>query len=108
MAELVTRLGWNLVLCIPFGIFVWCLTRTPKICTRPAICHGLWLLVLLKMVTPPFISMTLLPDVLNMSEDRFSKSVAQPPATIQPKQHVLVADSTTQTALSPQRIPAPA
>jgi len=108
MEELVTRLGWNLVLCIPFGILVWCLTRTPKICTRPAICHGLWLLVLLKMVTPPFIPMTLVPDVLNISADRFSKSAAQPPATIEPEQHPIVADSTTQTALSPQRSPSPA
>src|SRR5579863_4095511 len=105
MDELVTRLGWNLVLCIPFGILVWCLTRTPKICTRPAICHGLWLLVLLKMMTPPFIPMTWVPDVLNISADRFSKSAAQPPATIEPEQHPIVADSTTQTALSPQRSP---
>ncbi len=108
MDELVTRLGWNLVLCIPFGILVWCLTRTPKICARPAICHGLWLLVLLKMVTPPFIPMPLAPDVLNLSADRFSKSAAQMPATIEPERHAIVADSTTQTALSPQRSPLPA
>jgi membrane fusion protein, multidrug efflux system len=107
MDELITRLGWNLILCIPVGIFVWCLTRTPKIRTRPAICHGLWLLVLLKMVTPPFIPMPLVPDVWNISADRFSQSAAQPPATIEPQRHAIVADSTTQTALSPQRSPSP-
>ena len=36
MDELVTRFGWNLVLCTPFGILVWCLTRAPKIRVRPA------------------------------------------------------------------------
>src|SRR5438045_777540 len=107
MDELVTRLGWNLVLCIPFGIFVWCLTRTPKICTRPAICHGLWLLVLLKMVTPPFIPVPLVPDASNISADRFSKSAAQPTVTIEPEQRAIVADSATQTAISPRRSSSP-
>lgn len=108
MDELITRLGWNLVLCIPFGILVWCLTRSPKIGTRPAICHGLWLLVLLKMVTLPFIPLTLVPDVLNTTADRFSESAAQMPATIEPEQQAIVAESMIQTALSPQRRPLPA
>ncbi len=106
MDELVTLLGWNLVLCIPFGIFIWCLTRTPKICARPAICHGLWLLVLLKMVTPAFIPMPLLPEVFGISADRFSKSAAQQPAIFESEQHAIVADATAQKVLSPAGSPA--
>ena len=108
MDELITRLGWNLVLCIPFGILVWCLTRTPKIDARAALCHALWLLVLLKMMTPPFIPMPLLPDAWNIAADRFTESAAQSPATLEPEQHFQGTDATTQTALSSQRRQTPA
>lgn len=107
MDELVARLGWNLLLCIPFAILVWCLTRVPKIRTRPAVCHGLWSIVLLKMVTPPFIPMPLLPAVGNNSADRFSQSAEQPPAIIEREPHAIVADSTPQPARSPHRVPSP-
>ncbi|HJT78362.1 MAG TPA: hypothetical protein VJ739_14255, partial [Gemmataceae bacterium] len=33
-----------------------------RFCRRPALMHGLWLIVLLKMVTPPVLPVRLLPD----------------------------------------------
>lgn len=63
MDELWMRLGWNLVLCVPFGVLVWCLCRIPWIRSRPAVCHGFWLLVLFKMATPSFISVPVLPAI---------------------------------------------
>ncbi len=77
MDELWMRLGWNLVLCIPFGILVWGLCRVPWIHSRPAVCHGLWLLVLFKMVTPPFISVPVLPATGPSIPDE-SKVLAEP------------------------------
>src|SRR5262249_1452138 len=54
------------------------------------------------------ISMSLVPDALNISADRFAKSAARPAATIDPEPHATVADRTSQAALLPQRGPSPA
>lgn len=54
--------AWNLLLVAPLAAAVWLASRTPALRRRPAVVHLLWLLVLAKFVTPPLISMSVLPD----------------------------------------------
>ena len=46
----------NAVLATLLAVVVWCVTRIVR---RPAVAHVLWLLVLVKLVTPPFFSLPL-------------------------------------------------
>jgi len=107
MDDLIAWLGWNLVVCVPFGILVWCLTRIPKIRAQPAICHGLWLIVLLKMVMPPFIPMPLIPERLKISADQFSTVAESPRPSLEPEPPVIVVNSTTSEVLAPKSDPLP-
>ncbi|HLW67985.1 MAG TPA: M56 family metallopeptidase [Gemmataceae bacterium] len=50
----------NAVLSALLAGVVWVITRKVR---RPAVVHSLWLLVLLKLVTPPFMSLPVLPNV---------------------------------------------
>ncbi|HEV3142819.1 MAG TPA: M56 family metallopeptidase [Gemmataceae bacterium] len=50
----------NAVLAALLAGVVWVVTRKLR---RPAVAHSLWLLVLLKLVTPPFMSLPVLPNV---------------------------------------------
>ena len=63
MNDFLLMQGWNLCLCVPMGLLVWCLCRIPHISFRPALCHGLWMIVLLKLVTPPLIFVPVLPAI---------------------------------------------
>ncbi len=63
MTNLLSLIVWNLLLSAALGGFVWLLCRTSVLRSRPALCHGLWLLVLLKLVTPPVVSVPLLPAI---------------------------------------------
>lgn len=69
MDDLFVWVGWNLLLCIPLGAFVWCLCRVSLVHSRPAVCHALWLLVLLKMVTPAFIPMPVIPSNAGIAQN---------------------------------------
>jgi beta-lactamase regulating signal transducer with metallopeptidase domain/thiol-disulfide isomerase/thioredoxin len=61
MTDLLDLMGWNQCLAVVLGLAVWLSCRTKALTWRPALCHGLWLLVLLKLVTPAVISVPLLP-----------------------------------------------
>jgi len=52
---------WNLVILVPITMVVWLLCRTRIVRQQPALCHALWLLVLLKLVTPPLVPIPVLP-----------------------------------------------
>ncbi len=55
--------AWNLGLLFPIALAAWCLCRIPFFKRRPALCHGVWLLVLLKFLTPPLIAVPVLPTL---------------------------------------------
>ncbi len=61
MTHLLVLFGWNLLIAVPIALMVWLLGRTRLLRQRPALCHGLWLLVLLKLVTPPLVPVPVLP-----------------------------------------------
>lgn len=61
MTSLMMLFAWNLALCVPFGLLIWCLCRIPAIQCRPSLCHAMWALVLVKLVTPPLIALPVLP-----------------------------------------------
>lgn len=110
MDELWMRLSWNLVLCIPFGILIWCLCRIPGIHSRPAVCHGLWLLVLVKLVTPPFISIPILPATgpsvskeSKFSAEHFTSVADLSPLSIESEQQLPVVPSIAKVSQSPEQ-----
>src|SRR5262249_20361945 len=43
----------NVVVAALLAVLAWCVDR---VCRRPALTHALWLLVLIKLVTPPFVT----------------------------------------------------
>ena len=49
-------IGWNVLIAALSATAVWLLCRTQMLRQQPALCHGLWLLVLLKLVVPPLAS----------------------------------------------------
>jgi beta-lactamase regulating signal transducer with metallopeptidase domain len=53
-------LGWNAVIAAILAAIVAALSWTPYLRRRPALCHSLWLLVLIKLVTPPVIPLPVL------------------------------------------------
>lgn len=67
---------WNLIVFVVVALAVWLLCRTPFLRRRPALRHGLWVFVLLKLVTPPLVPVTVLPaagsdqDVVAVAKDR--------------------------------------
>jgi beta-lactamase regulating signal transducer with metallopeptidase domain/thiol-disulfide isomerase/thioredoxin len=60
MTGLGSVLAGNLVIATIFAAVVWLLCRSRILRARPAVCHWLWALVLLKLVTPPFIPVPIL------------------------------------------------
>lgn len=77
MNDAMTMLFWNLGLSVPLALVAWCLCRLRAMRARPALCHGLWMLVLLKLVTPPLIPLPVLPALAGHAPDESSTS---PPA----------------------------
>jgi beta-lactamase regulating signal transducer with metallopeptidase domain/thiol-disulfide isomerase/thioredoxin len=61
MSSASTLLGWNLLLVVLLCAIVWLVSRFRWLRERPALCHVLWLLVLIKLVTPPLIPLRVLP-----------------------------------------------
>lgn len=68
MDHALSLLAWNLILSVPLALLVWCVCRMRLLRARPALCHGLWLLVLLKLVTPPLIPIPVLPALQEVTE----------------------------------------
>ncbi|MEX2168195.1 MAG: M56 family metallopeptidase [Pirellulales bacterium] len=63
MPDALYLVGWNQFVAILMGTAVWLACRTRMLSRRPAVCHGLWLLVLLKFVTPPIVPVPVLPAI---------------------------------------------
>jgi len=60
---MLNALLWNLLLTTGLAIVLLVASRLPAMYRRPALRHWLWLLLLAKLVTPPLISVPLLPAV---------------------------------------------
>ncbi|HEX4073585.1 MAG TPA: carboxypeptidase regulatory-like domain-containing protein, partial [Planctomycetaceae bacterium] len=60
MTGLGSILAGNLVIATIFAALVWLLCQFSILRARPAVCHWFWALVLLKLVTPPFIPVPVL------------------------------------------------
>ena len=56
-----TLFGWNIVLAAALAIAVAVAGRLRAVRNRPGLRHALWLLVLLKLITPPLIPLPVLP-----------------------------------------------
>jgi beta-lactamase regulating signal transducer with metallopeptidase domain/thiol-disulfide isomerase/thioredoxin len=61
MTTTVYLVGWNLLIAALLSVVVWLLCRIRAMRCRPALCHALWLLVLVKLVTPPLLPVPVLP-----------------------------------------------
>jgi hypothetical protein len=72
------------------ALFVFCVSR---FCKKPAVIHGLWLLVLVKLVTPP-----LVPLRLPWTYKTAPSLAQQPLARVQARQPLVVASRTTPEA----------
>lgn len=55
MPDVLTLVGWNQLVAVLLGAAVWLACRTPMLSRRPAVCHALWLLVLVKFIAPPIV-----------------------------------------------------
>ncbi len=71
MANLLHVLAWNQLAVVPLAATVWAVSRARLIHERPALRHGLWLLVLLKFVTPALIPLAFLPAVADERNLKF-------------------------------------
>ena len=60
---MLNALLWNLLLTAGLAIVLAALCRLSSLRRRPALRHWLWLLLLVKLVTPPLIAVPLLPAV---------------------------------------------
>ena len=63
MTNVLYLIGWNCLVAALMGIAVWLSCRAGVLRRRPALCHGLWLLVLFKLVTPPLVPVPMLPAI---------------------------------------------
>ncbi|MEX2174368.1 MAG: M56 family metallopeptidase [Pirellulaceae bacterium] len=64
MPDVLYLVGWNHLVAALMAMAVWLACRTRILTRRPAVCHGLWLLVLLKLVTPPIVPLPILPAMV--------------------------------------------
>jgi beta-lactamase regulating signal transducer with metallopeptidase domain len=65
---MLNALLWNLALTAVLAIALAALCRLPSLARRPALRHWLWLLVLVKLVTPPLVAVPLLPAVADLHD----------------------------------------
>ncbi|MHC4403513.1 MAG: hypothetical protein ACYTG0_27970, partial [Planctomycetota bacterium] len=63
MAHFLHVFAWNQLVVLPLAATVWVVSKARLFHERPALRHGLWLLVLLKFVTPALIPLAFLPAV---------------------------------------------
>src|SRR5262245_37164048 len=61
MTTVLYLVAWNTLVAAAVAVTVWLLSRMRSMQLRPALCHGLWMLVLLKLVTPTLLSVPVLP-----------------------------------------------
>ena len=89
MSYLMYCLLWNLMFVTVASVLIYLLGFTRGLHERPALRHALWLLVLLKFVTPPLLAVPLLPAV----------QAEQPMPHVVPQ--VAVTDRGTETPIPP-------
>ncbi|MCA9017482.1 MAG: hypothetical protein KDA77_19320, partial [Planctomycetaceae bacterium] len=65
MQTLLHFLIWNMLLVTAVAAVLWLLGATRLFRERPALRHCLWLIVLLKFVTPPLVSVPIMPVLQN-------------------------------------------
>src|SRR5688572_8308020 len=61
MTTVLYLVAWNVLVAAAMAVTVWLLSRMRWLQHHPALCHGLWMLVLLKLVTPTLLSVPVLP-----------------------------------------------
>ncbi len=61
MTNAIYLLAWSQLTALLAAVTLWPLCRTRMLQKRPALCHALWLLVLVKLVTPSLVSLPVLP-----------------------------------------------
>lgn len=75
MSSLLYCLIWNLMLVSVFTLFLWMGSWTTWLKYRPALRQLLWMLVLVKLITPPLLALPVLPQLHFLSEDKASKVI---------------------------------
>ncbi|MGO9113542.1 MAG: M56 family metallopeptidase [Thermoguttaceae bacterium] len=81
---MLNALLWNLLLTAGLAIVLAVLSRLTSLRKRPALRHWLWLLLLVKLVTPPLIAVPLLPAAVVDGDDT-AAIVAQPAKPMEPR-----------------------
>ena len=76
----ISLLGWNVVIAGILALIVAALGMMPWVKRRPALRHALWLLVLVKLVTPPLIPV----PVIDSAQPLTDVAESQPESTEQP------------------------
>lgn len=97
MNELGVLFGWNLCLSFLLALVAWVLCRFDSVRKRPALCHGIWLLVLLKLVTPPIVPIPLPAALVPWAE--------VPPATAEPIREPAAERERSETGSVPAQPP---
>jgi len=79
MTALLLLVGWSALISGLLALVVWLVCQTAWLRRRPAVCHALWLLVLVKFVTPAFVPLPILPARAAIETVR-----VELPASVQP------------------------
>ena len=64
MSALLNAILLNALVATVLAVVVWLTGVIPQLRTRPGLRHGLWIIVLLKLVTPPLFEIPILPGWL--------------------------------------------
>ena len=87
MTDFYTLIAWNAILATALASVVWVLSRMKAIECRPGLRHTLWMLVLLKLITPPVIPVPVLPSTGGGSES-VAEHVLREPLAIIPRAQI--------------------
>lgn len=90
MERILNPLGWNLLFATTLALSAWLLGSIPALRRRPTFLYALWLLVLAKLIVPPFIGLPLLAPLPVPTVERHfippptivAIPIEQPPAAI--------------------------
>jgi beta-lactamase regulating signal transducer with metallopeptidase domain len=78
MATLLNSVVLNGAVASGLALVIWGLGAIPTIHRRPGLRHALWIVVLLKLVTPPIFNLSILPAWFAIDSEPFSHSPAIP------------------------------
>ncbi len=100
MRDFFILVGWNLIVTALMTVVAWLLSHTRALRTRPALCHGLWILVLLSLVTPPLVPIPVLPASSAAVADRYEPTASAPADKSDDHAQQLAHDATPDGSLS--------